>query len=45
MESQTECPFYDGVPTFGGPCWTCQNDDDHCPAMSPDPPEVVAKDS
>lgn len=31
MERQDSCPSYDGVPEYGGPCWTCQNQDDHCP--------------
>jgi peptidoglycan/LPS O-acetylase OafA/YrhL len=26
-----DCPDYDGVPEYGGPCWTCQNDTEHCP--------------
>lgn len=25
------CPDYDGVPEYGGPCWTCQGDEDRCP--------------
>lgn len=29
-----ECPDYDGVPTYGGPCWTCQGDPEHCPLAS-----------
>jgi hypothetical protein len=26
-----DCESYDGVPTYGGPCWTCQNKGEHCP--------------
>ena len=25
------CPEYEGVSEYGGPCWTCQGDPDHCP--------------
>lgn len=27
----SDCPGYDGVPEYGGPCWTCQGQPDHCP--------------
>lgn len=29
----TECPDYDGVPTVGGPCWTCMGGLGPCPLL------------
>jgi hypothetical protein len=26
-----ECPSYDGVPSYGGPCWSCRGEEEHCP--------------
>lgn len=26
-----DCPSYDGVPEYGGPCWTCQGLEEQCP--------------
>lgn len=31
------CPDYDGVPEFGGPCWTCRNGRGPCPLDDFDP--------
>ncbi len=31
MIKHSDCPSYDGVPEYGGPCWTCQGIPEHCP--------------
>lgn len=28
------CPEYDGIYDGQGPCWTCQNQSEHCPVGS-----------
>lgn len=31
MSTRGVCPSYDGVPEYGGPCWTCRGQAEQCP--------------
>ncbi len=29
-----DCPSYDPISEYGGPCWTCRGEEGRCPAMA-----------